>query len=468
MPLKNLLIQLLAEKGFVLTEKKEALLADFLQQEENQLFLQQILDNQHALIMNWNIKNKIDDILRQQVVLPNGMVGTPYKAVFDVKKLNWQGLVHYTIESLDDTALVYNEMEGIIEGTPTISGDSKFKIKFKLAEEAEDIPYNEKIISIIINPNPKSLWKDIASDRKAPFWKEDNVTSFDKLGEKHLLVASKRGRSHANAGTFREDDFAYKFIEKTGWSIVAVSDGAGSASLSRQGSNLACNSVIDYFVSEFTEEISQELDGILAEYQLDNKGDAQKKLNAFIFSQIPKAALYVHKNLEMFSKEYACKLKDLNATLIFTLFKKYEFGYAILSFGVGDCPIALMNKEQSEIKLMNWLDVGEFGGGTRFITMPEIFSSDKFYTRFGFKLVEDFSYLFLMTDGIYDPKFVVEANLDKVEKWQEFLRDLGGENPENAKVDFNPENTEIEAQIATWMDFWSPGNHDDRTLAIVF
>ena len=60
---------------------------------------------------------------------------------------------------------------------------------------------------------------------------------------------------------------------------------------------------------------------------------------------------------------------------------------------------------------MNWIDVGEFGGGTRFITMPEIFKSEKFATRFGFKLVDDFSYLMLMSDGIYDPKFVVENAL---------------------------------------------------------
>lgn len=161
-------------------------------------------------------------------------------------------------------------------------------------------------------------------------------------------------------------------------------------------------------------------------------------------------------------------MKDLHATLIFALVKKYDFGYAILTFGVGDCPIGLLNKDLTEIKLMNWLDVGEFGGGTRFITMPEIFQSDKFSTRFGFKLVDDFSYLMLMTDGIYDPKFVVEANLEKIDKWNEFLEDLQGKNDDNCKVDLNKENAEINNQVSTWMDFWNPGNHDDKTLAIIY
>ena len=139
-----------------------------------------------------------------------------------------------------------------------------------------------------------------------------------------------------------------------------------------------------------------------------------------------------------------------------------------MSFGVGDCPIALLNPEISEVSLLNWLDVGEYGGGTRFVTMPEIFSSEKMSSRFGVKIVKDFSYLMLMTDGIYDPKFVVEANLEKIDKWQEFLADLEGHNEENIKVDFRADNAEIAAELANWLDFWSAGNHDDRTLAIIF
>jgi hypothetical protein len=130
--------------------------------------------------------------------------------------------------------------------------------------------------------------------------------------------------------------------------------------------------------------------------------------------------------------------------------------------------MAILNKEVTEVTLLNWLDVGEFGGGTRFITMPEIFQSEKFATRFGFRFVEDFSYLILMSDGIYDPKFVVESQLQDIKKWQAFLADLDGNNEEGVRVELKPENAAITKQFARWMDFWSPGNHDDRTLAIVF
>jgi len=48
------------------------------------------------------------------------------------------------------------------------------------------------------------------------------------------------------------------------------------------------------------------------------------------------------------------------------------------------------------------------------------------------------------------------------------LEDLNGKNDENCKVEFNKDNINIDKQLSKWMDFWSAGNHDDRTLAIVF
>ena len=72
-----------------------------------------------------------------------------------------------------------------------------------------------------------------------------------------------------------------------------------------------------------------------------------------------------------------------------------------------------------------------------------------------------------MTDGIYDPKFITENKLEDFEAWKNSLDDLDGKNEDGAKVDFsNDEN--VDRQLMTWMDFWSKGNHDDRTLAIIY
>jgi serine/threonine protein phosphatase PrpC len=225
---------------------------------------------------------------------------------------------------------------------------------------------------------------------------------------------------------------------------------------------------VDYFSRPDTAERMAEFDSVLEQHGAENSPETLRTLNHFVYNTLGKAAFGVHKSLQEFANANSMTLKDLSTTLIFTLFKKYDAGYAFLSFGVGDCPIAVLSKDGAAVHMMNWIDVGEFSGGTRFITMPEIFQSEKFATRFGFKLIDDFSYLVMMSDGIYDPKFSVESALTDISKWKTFFADLGGQNEDGVKVDFNVDNNEIEQQLSAWMDFWSPGNHDDRTLAIVF
>ena len=458
----------LSQNKIEVTSSKLSLFDDFIANEENINSVKIIQENQKMIMANWTLKTRIDDIILQSVSLPNGTVNKKYESKVDFIKLGWNDVIYSEIKGLEETGLEFNNDEELLFGNPLISGDLKIKLLFRIEGEAEDSKLNEKIITIIINPDPKSLWKDIESDKNDPYWKEDNVNVSASFLDKNIVISSKRGRSHANVGSFRDDDFAFKNINETGWSVLAVSDGAGSASLSRQGSKMSCDLVVSYFEENFTVDFLKEFDETLLNHHNKTDEDSSKKISHFVYDNLSKAAWFVHKELEKFSIKSEKPLRDFHATLIFALVKKYDFGYAILTFGVGDCPIGLLNKDLTEIKLMNWLDVGEFGGGTRFITMPEIFQSDKFSTRFGFKLVDDFSYLMLMTDGIYDPKFVVEANLEKIEKWNEFLEDLKGKNEDNCKVDFNNENSEIANQLSTWMNFWNPGNHDDRTLAIIY
>ncbi len=463
---KGFVTQLFKNHHISIPAHRTDLFNRFLEDEQNRVLIEAIIQNQQALMARWKMEDRIADIVQQPVRILNATVGKPYETLFDLEKWNWRDITAFEFAGLEEAGLRYDEQTKQITGVPTKSGDIQFSFRFKLDGQPPEAPYNEKVMTLIINPDPKSLWKNVESDRSDPFWKEDNVTVFAPLNDRHLLVSSKRGRAHANVGSFREDDFAFKELEN-GWSIVVVADGAGSAKISRKGSAMACQGVVAYFSDPASMESLKELDGLLQQ-QANGEKDIQKKLNHFVYNNLGKAALTVHKKLAAFAAEQGVSLKDLNSTLIFTLLKKYECGYAVLSFGVGDCPIVVLNRDVSEVILMNWLDVGEFGGGTRFITMPEIFQNEKFATRFGFKLIEDFSYLFMMSDGIYDAKFVVESALGDIKKWQAFLADLNGKNEEGVKVELSVENKEIEQQFSQWMDFWSPGNHDDRTLAIVF
>jgi len=458
----------LSQNKIEITANKLSLFDEFAAIENNIKLVKIIQENQKIIMDSWKLKTRIDDIISQPMLLPNGTVNKEYESKIDFIKLGWNDVIYSEIQDLENTGLKYDRNEELLSGNPIVSGDIKIKLLFRIEGEADDSILNEKTITIIINPDPKSLWKDIESDTKDLFWKEDNVAISSNFLDKKIVIASKRGRSHANVGSFRDDDFAFKNINETGWNVLAVSDGAGSAPLSRQGSKMACELIVSYFEENFKNEFLKDFDETLLNHHTNPDENSSKKISHFVYNNLSKAAHYTHKKIEEFAIKKEKTLKDFHSTLIFALVKKYEFGYAILTFGVGDCPIGLINKDKTEIKLMNWLDVGEYGGGTRFITMPEIFQSDKFYTRFGFKLVKDFSYLMLMTDGIYDPKFVVEANLEKIEKWNDFINDLHGKNDDNCKVDFDTKNTNIASQLSTWMDFWNPGNHDDRTLAIIY
>ncbi len=494
---KEYIEKLFTGNNITLNQKNKEIFEKFIIDKEIIQSVELISNQQKSIMENWRIRESSNHIINNQVQIPNGTVGKAYDYKFDFIQLNWSSIIFSEFEGLDEMGLSYDKDEERIFGTPAVNGDFKIKLKFRVKGENDTSTLNEKQINLIINADPKSLWQNKESDKSDRFWKEDHVNAFAKLGDKNILVSSKRGRSHANVGSFRDDDFAFQHFEKTGWNVVAVSDGAGSAKNSRKGSEIACNEVINYFEVNFNNQIVANFDQLIlnhynnsisiatneetnaansisdAEIGTNHNTDVGKEssklqISKFIYNYLGGCAKHVYNKLDDFANKNEFPIKELHSTLIFSLFKKYDFGYVVLSFGVGDCPIAVINKELTDFKLMNWLDVGEFGGGTRFITMPEIFTSDKFATRFGFKIIDNFSYLILMTDGIYDAKFVVEANLEKLEKWKEFIEDLKGNNVDNTKVDFEESNTEIANQLSTWMDFWSPGNHDDRTLAIVF
>lgn len=474
---------LFKSKGIIVPSNLITKFQEFVDEKSSIESVNIILENQMGLLKSWNIKNRIFDITNQQISIPNALMGSSYKTKIDIEKLNLKDLIILGIDNLINTGLTADVASLVIEGIPIKSGDLKIKLLYRLLDEPENSELHEKIIPLLVLADPKTLWKNLSSNRDDIYWKEDNVSISDKLGTKTIVVSSKRGRSHQNVGSFRDDDFSFKHFDSNGWSIVCVADGAGSYSLSRKGSQIACNAVMEYFEANLNTENQTNFELKISEYFKSKDEVLKKEIDGLTAQNLYKAVLFAHnkvkENADALYKSNPVlfnnpKLKEpidyYHSTLIFTLFKKYDFGYVLLTFGVGDCPAAVMNKEKIETKMLNWLDVGEFGGGTRFVTQSEIFHSTQnpMISRFSINIVEDFSYLFLMSDGIYDPKFEVEANLEKNEKWIEFLADLEGKNEDNAKIDFNSGNKELANELSTWMDFWSKGNHDDRTLAVIF
>lgn len=131
---------------------------------------------------------------------------------------------------------------------------------------------------------------------------------------------------------------------------------------------------------------------------------------------------------------------------------------------MGDGAICLYDKHTHTAKILGVPDEGEFAGQTRFLTMPDIFKDAKsLYQRLRFNIVDDFTALFMMTDGVSDPKFETDVNLNNPDRWDALWNDL----KENG-VELTDDNESSKEQLLNWLDFWSPGNHDDRTIAILY
>lgn len=412
-------------------------------------------------------------IKNKSILLPNGKANQEYNYIFNIEALGLNEIADYWFEGLEQIGLVYNNDTKEIVGVPTVPGDHKITLKIKRIDWSEGKPVFERDTTLIINPDPKTLWKNIPTPTDIEYYKPDCEKSYVKVESvsgswtkgksprKDMVAASQRGRSHAQEGKARDDDFALKYIKEHDWYIMSVADGAGSAKSSRKGSEIACNTVkkvCEQFIRSHHKEFEQQI----KEFSSDKTGDKRKKMGDSLYKILGNAVFKSLKNIEEEAKTSGKPTKDFATTLIISICKKFKFGWFVGAFWVGDGGIGIYNRETKFLKVLGESDGGEFAGQTRFLTMPEITQPAELYRRLRFDIVDDFTALILMTDGVTDPKFETDANLGRFEKWDELWNDLSKE------VKLIDDNTAAADQLLSWLDFWSPGNHDDRTIAILY
>ena len=134
-------------------------------------------------------------------------------------------------------------------------GDFILFLRYKPKGILEGEEWLERKLTFILNPDPKTLWKDIPTPRDTEYYKEDSQMQYVKVEEKDgvprkdIVAASQRGRSHAHEGKPRDDHFLLHYCKDTEWYIMAVADGAGSAKYSREGSRIACETVVEHCIN---------------------------------------------------------------------------------------------------------------------------------------------------------------------------------------------------------------------------
>ena len=153
--------------------------------------------------------------------------------------------------------------------------------------------------------------------------------------------------------------------------------------------------------------------------------------------------------------------QDYDTTLLMCICKKFEFGWLIGVFGIGDGAVCVYHKDKWYANLMGGVEQTSM---IYFLTTPENLQPSGMERRIRFTIVEDFTALFMMTNGVSDPKFESENenNLECFELWNKMWDDI------NAQVDFSGKINDVGEALLKWLDFWTPGKYDDRTIAIIF
>lgn len=184
--------RLLEGKSISIGNRHITLFDDFVNESTNIDAVKQIFLNQVQIMNNWELKTKIQDIKEYNFKIPNGTVGKQYSASLDFKVPELSNIIYTEITNFSLEGLNYDNETETISGIPHLSGDFKIELKFRVKGESENSDLNIKLIPIIINPDPKSLWKNIPSDESGPYWKSDNLSDFQPLGHKSIVVSSKR------------------------------------------------------------------------------------------------------------------------------------------------------------------------------------------------------------------------------------------------------------------------------------
>jgi len=392
--------------------------------------------------------------------LPKACAGRPYMTFIGHDFLSSNSSVIHTLE---DIGLHYFPDKNQISGVPKKSGsyDLHFNIReYNESGVEETSPY---MLQLVVEDDYDFGIKDV--DESDPYWKPDDDVctvavngSGKKRLKKDIAAASKRGYEHIEKGKIREDDFYIRYDPKTRWYALAVADGAEKSKYSRKGSNIVCNSAIVSILERLTAQ-SRKLKKLTIRYTWRKSDHVLKEIMGRLHEIIASSVTDAYTDIVAEATKFARRPEDYATSLLMCICKKFEFGWLIGSFGVGDGAICVYHKDNWYANLIGGC---EHQSEKLFLTTPGIVHPSELERRIRFTIVDEFSALFMMTNGVSNPKFGCQNDLPCFELWNRFWDDISGQVNLSGKIN------DVGEALLKWLDFWTPGKYGDRTIAMIF
>jgi hypothetical protein len=401
--------------------------------------------------------------------LPNARAGSEYVQSLEAVDSS-EAVVLDDVLVPEGLSMKADLQTGTVAGTPLVAGEYTISVTYHFARQSPSRRRRAQV-PVTVAPDPRTMWKNLASERSDPYWKEDEQHSSVRGPELSIVAASKRGRSHAHVGGFRDDDYRIEHLADSSWYVAVLADGAGSARYSRRGAAIICEHARNHIRSSLTDNTAAQIDASARAYaEAQTAGLPPEQAEALrqelhtMLSRIVGNAAYwavkaIHDEIQA-RQDLGGIFKDYSSTALIAACKRYPFGTLCAAYWIGDGAIGIYSKRDG-ITLLGDVDSGEFSGQTRFLDNTAV-DHEVLRKRTRFAIVPDMTALVLMTDGVSDAKFETEARLARAADWHQFWGEL------DQAVGFAGQAPEQDSRLLDWLDFWSQGNHDDRTIAIIY
>lgn len=381
--------------------------------------------------------------------LPNCRVGVAFQARVSGNDGTGAALVVTSMDIPPELGLLFDPGTQQVTGTPAQDGEFQLALQWRHADSSES---HAGRCHLIVNPDPKSLWKVIEPAPGQPFARPHTDSLLLAADGVRMLAASRRGRSHEHAGAFRDDDFFIAHDASSGWRVMLVADGAGSAGHSREGARLAVTCAGRSMLAQLSAAPGQRL----AEANLHwDEGGAQMAGSAAHDMFLAAAGAAVDA-IDAQAQQLGASPRDFATTLLAVACRREGDHLTVASFWMGDGAIGVYGP-RGTVRVMGEPDSGEYAGQTRFLDRAAVMDAG-FARRVRIGRFASADAIILMTDGVSDPYFETDNGLADGARW-DVLWDalaplLAGPAPQLAVLD--------------WLHFFRPGHHDDRTIAVLW